>query len=123
MHYVLYEILRENYTRITVSGKLDEAEYQKLHEDIVAISGQLSNVKLLLDVTKIELAVDPLGPLAQIQTVSEEVLRRIRKFAVLCSVHAREDAFTAEEALVRRGLDAKVFFDEMLAVEWLKWEG
>jgi len=123
MHYVLIEILKEHYTRITVSGALNECEYLKLHDNIVRVSEHLSNARLLLDVRRVRLLVDPLLPLSQIQAVSGEVLNRIRKLAVLYRRQCGENAFKAEDAIIGRGLNAKFFFDRALAVEWLKGEG
>jgi hypothetical protein len=117
---MIVEVTKDNYTRITVSGAFDETSLQAIHDNIVAMSGHLSSAKFLVDISKIDARMDLSKPMAVINTVPRSLLQRIQKLAVLYSITYRANAFIAEAAMVNRGLNAKFFLEESLAVEWLK---
>jgi hypothetical protein len=121
--FMIVEVTKDNYTRITVSGTFDETSLQAIHDNIVAMSGHLSSARFLVDISRIDVHIDLSTPMAVINTVPRSLLQRIQKLAVLYSVTYQANAFIAEAAMVNRGLNAKFFLDESLAVEWLKGGG
>ncbi len=122
MEYIIVEITKERYTRIAVSGRFDETSLQSIHDNIVALTQHLTTTKFLVDITKIDVQIDMTKPMAVINGVPSELLGRIQKLAILYNVGYQANAFLAEIAMVNRGLNAKFFLDESLAVEWLKGE-
>lgn len=120
MDFIIVEVTKYSYTRVTVSGSFDETSLQSIHDSIVTMSGHLTSVKFLVDISKIDVRMDLSKPMAVINTVPKLILQRIQKLAVLYSITYEANAFIAEAAMVNRGLNAKFFLDESLAVEWLK---
>jgi hypothetical protein len=83
------------------------------------MSGRLSNTTFLVDIMEIDAQVDFSKAMAVTTAVPEAILKQTQRIAFICSITYESDAFFAEAAMVKHGLDRKFFLDEMSAVAWL----
>jgi hypothetical protein len=105
---------------MTVSGSVDYQKGETIYSGLIEPIRRYAGSLFLLDVSDLQGRPDILQSIQTIDAIPADVLKKIRKLAVIDPVTSRHIFTVARSIMLTRGLETKWFRDRDAAIAWLR---